>query len=363
MVTLEPLPDYFKKKGYADYSYKPYLIEAFRSEKKMKQAEQLAETADVVILGAAPDRFIRKRIQMNKLTFRYTERLFKRIDRRFIHFSFWRGLYNQHTIYRNKPLYVLAANAYMKWDVSLLFAYPKKIFRWGYFVNAPEIDIHQLLLRKRNPKTVKIFWCATLARVKRPDLMVKLAALFKKNHVNATIEMAGEDGGDADMIREMIRTEGVEEYVSLIGSFPNEDILKMMRSHHIFAFTSDRGEGWGVVLNEAMSNGCSVVASNRIGSAPFLVKNGKNGLLFKSGDVNSLYKQIMKLIESEETRERYAIKAFETLRDEWSPRQAATNFIRLANDLQHGRTSNIEEGQPCSIAPFVHSQRLLRDDR
>jgi len=70
----------------------------------------------------------------------------------------------------------------------------------------------------------------------------------------------------------------VGRYVSLLGNLPNEEVLQMMRESHIFIFTSDRGEGWGVVLSEAMANGCTVVASNKIGAAPFLVKHKKNVL-------------------------------------------------------------------------------------
>ena len=359
MVTFEPLPESFRKKGYADYSYKPYLLEAFKSEDNMALAEQLADTADVVILGAAPERFIWKRLQMNKMTFRYGERLFKKIDRRYIKYSFWKTLYKQHTIYRNKPLYMLAASAYMKSDVSLLCAYPGKVFRWGYFVNAPDMDIREVLHRKRNQPVIRILWCGTYTQFKRPDLMIKLAGIFKKNHVNVSIEMLGDEGGWGDMMREMIREDGVEDYVSLIGTVPNETVLEMMRSHHIFAFTSDRGEGWGVVLNEAMCNGCSVVASDKIGAAPFLVKNGENGLLFKSGDVNSLYRQIMKLVVSEETREAYAINAYETLQFIWSPRRAARNFLTLVDDLQNGRKSSISEG-PCSVAEYVNTKKLRK---
>ena len=72
----------------------------------------------------------------------------------------------------------------------------------------------------------------------------------------------------------------------------------MMRVSHNFIFTSDRGEGWGVVLSEAMANGCTVVASNKIGAAPFLVKHKKNGLLFQSGSIKSLYKAVKFIIEN-----------------------------------------------------------------
>lgn len=106
-------------------------------------------SSDVVILGAAPEKYIFERLKRNKLTFRYGERLFKKIDGRFLRPSYWKSLYYCHTQYRQKPLYMLAASAFMKSDVSLLFAYPNKVFKWGYFVNASNLEMSNVLAKKK----------------------------------------------------------------------------------------------------------------------------------------------------------------------------------------------------------------------
>lgn len=359
MVTFEPLPESFRLKGYADYSYKPYLIEAFRSDEYMERAHQLSVTSDVVILGAAPECLIHERLRINKITFRYGERLFKKIDRRFLRLSYWKGLCNEHTQYRNKPLFMLAASAYMKSDVTKLFAYPNKVFKWGYFTKASDIDIHKVLESKRNIDKIRILWCGSIAQVKRPDLIVQLAYMLKKENINFNIDMVGEASGWSGLIQDMIVDLDVADCVSMLGSFPNEQVLRMMQEYHIFAFTSDRGEGWGVVLNEAMGNGCTVVASNRIGAAPFLIKNRINGLLFESGNVQSLYEQILALIDDREFRESLAIQAYHTISEDWSPRKAAENFIRLAEGIVLNSIPEIEDG-PCSKALTINHKKLLR---
>lgn len=359
MVTFEPLPESFRLKGYADFSYKPYLIEAFRSEDNMKKAHQLSVNSDVVILGAAPEYLIYERLKMNKITFRYGERLFKKVDRRFLRRSYWTKLYHMHTQYREKPLYMLAASAYMKSDVNKLLAYPNKVFKWGYFTNASDIDIHQVLENKRNVSKIRILWCGSIAQVKRPDLIVQLGYMLKKKDIDFHIDMVGEEGGWSGLIQDMIKKLDVEECVSVLGSFPNEKLLKMMQDYHIFAFTSDRGEGWGVVLNEAMGSGCTVVVSNRVGSAPFLIQNKWNGLLFKSGNVDSLYQQIIALINDCELRESLAIRAYHTIREEWSPSKAAENFIRLADGIMLNSIPQIIDG-PCSKAIIINHKKLIR---
>ena len=171
--------------------------------------------------------------------------------------------------------------------------------------------------------------------------------------------MVGEASGWTGLIQDMIVDLDVADCVSMLGSFPNEQLLRMMQEYHIFAFTSDRGEGWGVVLNEAMGNGCTVVASNRIGAAPFLIKNRINGLLFESGNVQSLYEQVLTLIDDREIRESLAIQAYHTIREEWSPSKAAENFIRLANGIILNSIPQIIDG-PCSKATIINHKKLIR---
>ena len=77
-----------------------------------------------------------------------------------------------------------------------------------------------------------------------------------------------------------IKKQGLENHVHLLGKMPNGEVMEAMRSHHIFCFTSDKNEGWGAVLNEAMSSGCCPVSSIATGSTPYLIKDGVNGFSF-----------------------------------------------------------------------------------
>lgn len=113
------------------------------------------------------------------MTFRYEERLFKKIDRRLIHLEYWKKLYKEHTRYRRKNLYMLGASAYNRLDTAMLLSYPHKCFKWGYFINVPSINITSILQEKED-QPLKILWCGTISQVKRPDLAIKLASKLKK---------------------------------------------------------------------------------------------------------------------------------------------------------------------------------------
>ena len=48
------------------------------------------------------------------------------------------------------------------------------------------------------------------------------------------------------------------------------------------------GETWGLSVNEAMAAGCAVLVSDKCGCHPDLVKEGTNGFVFKSNEVEQL---------------------------------------------------------------------------
>lgn len=153
-------------------------------------------------------------------------------------------------------------------------------------------------------------------------------------------------GALKDRINRLIYKLGVDDVVFLKGNLPNEQILQEMRNNEIFLFTSDKGEGWGAVLNEAMSQGCAVVASDLIGAAPFLIEDGKNGLLFKSESLNSLYKKV-KLLLDEDYRTMISTNAVLTMQNLWNPQIAAERFIHLSDRMLRGLDTDYIDG-PCS---------------
>jgi glycosyltransferase involved in cell wall biosynthesis len=156
-------------------------------------------------------------------------------------------------------------------------------------------------------------------------------------------------GEMVNLIQKLIIKLGVSNCVSLLGNISNKEVRNHMLSANIFLFTSDKKEGWGAVLNEAMSSGCAVVASHSIGAAPYLIENRENGLMFKSGALKSLINNVELLFLDKQKRESMAKKAYETMSNEWSPQQAATNFIKLADSLLNNNKCILEKG-PCSPA-------------
>ncbi|MFD2515654.1 glycosyltransferase family 4 protein [Pontibacter locisalis] len=79
--------------------------------------------------------------------------------------------------------------------------------------------------------------------------------------------------------------------------FQNQKIIPAIyRVADVFVLPS-LSETWGLAVNEAMACGLPVVVSDNVGCAVDLVQEGKNGYIFKSGNVLSLTGKLEKCID------------------------------------------------------------------
>ena len=152
----------------------------------------------------------------------------------------------------------------------------------------------------------------------------------------------------------MIRDMDVEDCVEMLGAMSPDDVRAHMDQADLFLFTSDFNEGWGAVLNESMNSGCAVVASHAIGSVPFLIKNGKNGLIYENGNQVHFEKQVQMLLDDADYRKKLGINAYQTITSMWNADMAAERLMELCKDLLSGNdaTSLFSEG-PCSKAERI----------
>lgn len=350
-VETVPMADSFKQSGYTDYSNEKYVLRAWESERNKSKAVELAKTADVALFGG-PDVLYLEVIRArsgNKLSFDVSERWLKKGLLNLLSPRIIKSLYYYHTIFKYKPFYKLCASSFAAKDQYCLLTYRGRCFKWGYFTKVDDYEIQKQ--RQENSAsdiTPHIMWCARFLRWKHPELPVKLAARLKSKGYRIVVDMYG-NGKELERTKSLSAKLDVRDIVNFYGNRPNDEILKEMRNHNIFLFTSDRNEGWGAVLNEAMSNGCTVVGSNQIGSVPYLINDGINGCIFKSECLDSLEEKVEYLLNNPVECKSMARNAYIKLKQIWSPENAARNLLTLIDDLNHGRESSIKDG-PCSKA-------------
>jgi len=84
--------------------------------------------------------------------------------------------------------------------------------------------------------------------------------------------------------------------VTFVGEVQPEELPLYYRSADVFVAPSIGGETFGIVLLEAMASGVPVIASNIEGYRNVVV-HGRNGLLFESGNPDSLRNQLVELLK------------------------------------------------------------------
>lgn len=340
-------------KGGADYSNRPYCILAGESTEANDEAMRLARESDTCVFGACSQQYAVERARQKGcgLSFEVGERWLKRGWINILSPRLREWWCNYQRYYRNKPFYKLCSSAFAAEDDRKMFAYKDRHFKWGYFTRVDEdfvVEAPRNLGVSTSEITKHIMWCSRFLRWKHPEFPVRMALKLKEQGYNFMLDMYG-SGGEEETTKQLAKSLGVEDVVKFHGSLPNEEILEAMRQHEIFLFTSDRYEGWGAVANEAMANGCVLVASNAIGSTPYLIIEGRNGFSFKSEDVNSLTDCVKHLLDNPQDMYRMQKEARNTMLNMWSPKKAAEALLTLINDLQNDRECSILNG-PCSRA-------------
>ena len=348
-IETQQIPQERKKMGYRQNYPQKYVLRTYESKEQETRCVEQLNRAETVIAGSAPESILRQRIKAGKLLFRYSERplkhgpeLLKYLPR----LLKWN--------YRNppgKPIYLLCASAFTAGDYRKFGLFKNRCYKWGYFPETRQYPNSDDLFIKKSKTT--LLWCGRFLAWKHPDDALTVARRLKEAGVSFTLKMIG-TGELENCLRQTIQAEGLQNCVELTGPMPPEQVRDYMEKAGIFLFTSDRQEGWGAVLNEAMNSGCAVVASDAIGSVPYLVKDRENGLVYHSGSVDELLEKVKWLLDHPEQQRRLGGNACRTITELWNAQVAAERFIQLAQAILDGDPSPelFQEG-PCSRAEVI----------
>lgn len=351
-VELCPIYDWLLKGGYSDLSSRPYVLQAWKSKENYDKAIHLLCESDVALFGGPEALKLEVlRAKTGKLTFDVSERWLKHGMLNLASPRLLKFLWHYYTTFAHQNVYKMCSSAFACNDHYKLHSFKDKCVKWGYFTKVENFPLETApnFGFSGGETEMHIMWCARFLRWKHPELPVMLAKRLKDKGYRFVLDMYG-SGVELERTRNLASELGVLDVVSFLGNLPNDEILKQMRRHEVFLFTSDKNEGWGAVLNEAMSNGCAVVASNMIGSVPFLIEDGVNGLVFKSEDLDSLETKVVSLLDGAELRQDIAKNAIQTMRTLWSPANAAKQFLQLIAAIQAGDNNLIPIQGPCSKA-------------
>ena len=308
-----------------------YVLQNYTDEASRIRCQEIVDDADVVIIGSAPYSIIKTRLKKGRLTFLYTERLYKAgVPYLKLPVQCLKALKNY---VRFKNFYVLCASAYTPIDFARKLSFIGKTYKWGYFTEVKKYGDIDSLISKKTPRS--IVWVARFIDWKHPELALEIAHRLKNDGYDFTLNIIG-TGDMEEEISDSIEKLGLQEYVKMLGSMPPQEVREHMEKSQIFLMTSDRKEGWGAVLNEAMNSGCAVVANSATGSAPYLINDCANGFLYNENNIEDMYLKVKKLLDNPNLVREFGEKAYYTITEQWNAENAAERFLELCENLLSG---------------------------
>ncbi len=386
----------------AKYTY----VELYTRDKD--RCLQLIQDADVLILGwsGVPevDEIV---LGSDKPIIRISERIYREGQWKAISPRGLLSKYKEHIRFKDKPVYLLCAGAYVAADFALIHAYPDKKFRWGYFPpthvitaqehlkkfkkfqdyedtidpdnrhdtfkftkehNAAETDKHA---KEACHKTagenaggsvkleeipLEMMWAGRFIKLKHPEYAIRAMKDIATKYRNVHLTMIG-DGELLEEMKDLARQYKVYHRITFCGNMEPAAVRKKMLDADIFLFTSNYLEGWGAVVSEAMNSGCAVVAGAQAGAVPYLIRSGANGVIFRGEDEADFLRRSLALVSGgRENLKRLGAAAYHTIADLWNADTAASRLAAFCRSVAEGEDAgaqHLPQEGPMSRAEII----------
>lgn len=172
-----------------------------------------------------------------------------------------------------------------------------------------------------------ILYVGRLEECKGLDFLID--GLARMENLDAAVLFIG-NGSQEEVLKKRCRDFSLE--AQFLGHIDNEKLYQYYALADIFVLpsitTREFKEPWGLVVNEAMNQGCPVVTTDAVGAAAGgLVEDGQTGHVVPEKNSDALSAAIAKLLKDDELRLRMGQNAIKKI-VEWTPQQTMKGFMR-----------------------------------
>lgn len=161
-------------------------------------------------------------------------------------------------------------------------------------VNPRRVEKFRKQLRIRGRRVVLYF--GRLIKRKGCSFLIRAFKELEKEFDDVSLIIAG-DGPQRKELQHLCQSLKVGSY-HFLGYVKESDKASVYSLADVVVVPSIRtpliAEIWGIVLNEAMSMGIPVIATDAVGGAYDLIQNGVNGFIVKEKDPYALYEAVKK---------------------------------------------------------------------
>jgi len=211
------------------------------------------------------------------------------------------GLFNRMRVFYllekyvlSKAKFIIGTTEYMKSSL--------KNYKANFY--AIENSVNHLFFNDSNrPKNEKAFlFVGRISPEKGIETLLDATDRLKTKGMRPSINILGvpSDKKYSRLIERKIRSAKLELEIMFRGIVSQDKVASYMAGSVALILPS-RYDAFGLVLAEAMATGTPVIAS-RVGGIPYVVDDGKTGLLFEPGDVVALAEKMMLLMKDKDLR-------------------------------------------------------------
>lgn len=272
-----------------------------------------------ISLGIFSKSFLKSIFFLNKncQVFILSEPFLEQKKIKFFFYKIW--VFIVSTILRNNKVSFLAIGGEkVKECYSKIGFVQNDYYRFGYF---PKTVYENPI--KIQSKLVFLF-VGQLIKRKGIDILIKSIQYLTANYINWEFRIAG-SGELESILLESIKNNGNVKFLGLIND------KKIIDSEYLNAdilFLPSYFDGWGAVVNEALSKSCSLLVSENAYAVNGILQNGKNGFKFNPHDFNALKRIFDNYFANPEIIENHKIES-QNIYSEWNDHNAALSVLRL----------------------------------
>lgn len=231
--------------------------------------------------------------------------------------------YRLSKVYTKKIDYILSPSKFYM-DKLIKDGIPKdKISYIHNFIDVDNFDI----------KTDDIGYALYFGRLSREKGILNLIKAFKKIE-NGVLYIAG-DGPENDEVKKVIKENKLEKKVKLLGFLDKVEMKETIRKCKFVVVPSIWYENCPYSIIETLCIGKPVIGAD-IGGIPELVKDNKNGFIYKYDDINELTDKMKELFNNDKLVKKFSKNAKEIAKIQFSKENYYKEIIKIYEKILKG---------------------------
>lgn len=165
---------------------------------------------------------------------------------------------------------------------------------------------------KENPDKFTFLYVGRLIPHKNVDLLLEsFIKVFSKND-SVLLKIVG-----TGELLDSLKNRYQQSNIIFIGPRYDDDLLTEYRTSNVLVLPSLE-EPWGLVVNEALSAGLPVIASDRVGAIYDLIQDQETGCIFQVDNIDDLSSKMVTLYEDKKLYQKYSSNAIQLMQESWN---------------------------------------------